>query len=162
MQKRKGRVQGKIIFWLVVFLLLTPVWYFAWQASQPMSMPEFGGRSYYTLLAERRQAYADLAQSYQAGHPNTEVKEGICFFSEVSIQLITELPTAGFYTLAGMFPVLQSRVNPTDLENGYVPDSITLLSFMPSWWDVFEKFVLGTIEYTPHGPVPYCRIEIPR
>lgn len=161
MQKRKGRVTEKIIFWLVVFLLLTPVWYFAWRASQPMSMPEFGGRSYFTLLAERQQAYADLAETYQTSHPNTEVRDGICFFSEVTIQLATELPTAGFYTLAGMYPSLQDQVNPTDLQDGLVPENVTWISFFPQWWNVFEQFVWNTIQHVPQGPVTYCRISMP-
>ena len=51
-----GLVKATLIF--LVILLVLPFVYFAWRAGQPMSMPEYGGRSYYELLAARQQAYS--------------------------------------------------------------------------------------------------------
>ncbi|HEY5157646.1 MAG TPA: hypothetical protein VII93_06735 [Anaerolineales bacterium] len=36
------------------------------------------------LLADRMQAYAELAQNYQASHPSVKVKNGMCFQVECS------------------------------------------------------------------------------
>ena len=58
-----------VISLLLVIALLTPSAYFAWHAGQPMSMPEFQGLSYFQFLAERQEAYDELAHSYQASHP---------------------------------------------------------------------------------------------
>ncbi len=71
----------KILGLVVIVALLAPIGYLAWRAGQPMSMPEYGGRTYYELLSERRQAYDELAHSYQASHPSVDVKNGACFFS---------------------------------------------------------------------------------
>jgi hypothetical protein len=147
----------KILGFLVVVALLAPVSYFAWRASQPMSMPEFGGRSYYQLLAERRQAYNTLAIEYQTNHPNVTVKSWTCFFSEISVELLA-IPNSGFYTLAAIYPDLQTKIDPRDIQNGYIPKNANWVNFLPKWWLVFEKFIWGTVIYIPHGPVPYCRI----
>jgi hypothetical protein len=150
----------KIIGLLVVVALLAPIGYLAWRAGQPMSMPEYGGLTYYELLAERRQAYTDQATVYQASHPNISVKFGACFFSEISVEVLA-IPNSAFYTLAAIYPKLQTRIDPRDIQNGYVPENVTWLNFLLNWWHVFEKFVWGTIEHVPHGPVPYCRIPAP-
>ena len=72
----------KIIALIVIIVLLAPIGYFAWRAGQPMSLPEYDGRTYYELLTERRQAYADLALEYQADHPDVNVKTKMCFQNE--------------------------------------------------------------------------------
>jgi hypothetical protein len=147
----------KILGLIVIVALLAPIGYFAWRAGQPMSMPEYKGRSYYELLAERRQAYDDLAKKYQASHPDVHVRMGTCFSSEMSADLLA-IPNSAYYTLAALYPSLQLRVDPIDIQNGYIPNNVNWVNLLPSWWQVFEKFVWGMIEYVPHGPVPYCRI----
>jgi hypothetical protein len=82
----------KVALLLVVILILTPIGYFAWRAGQPMSMSEYDGRTYYELLAERRQAYDNLATEYQASHPNTDVKVGMCFQAEIAVSVGNTLP----------------------------------------------------------------------
>ena len=150
----------KILGLIVIVAILAPFGYFAWRAGQPMSMPEYDGRTFYTLIAERRQAYNDLAVKYQAAHPNKTVRFGTCFFSEVSVEALSILNSA-FNILAAIYPKLKTRIDPRDIQNGYVPENVTWLNFLPNWWHVFEKFVWGTVEYVPHGPVPYCRIPAP-
>jgi hypothetical protein len=54
-----GAFKLVIVFSLILFII--PLVYFAWRAGQPMSMPDYGGRSYYQVLAERQQAYDDLS-----------------------------------------------------------------------------------------------------
>jgi hypothetical protein len=48
----------KILGFILIVAILAPFGYFAWRAGQPISMPEYDGRTYYELLAERREAYA--------------------------------------------------------------------------------------------------------
>ena len=85
----------KILGLVVIVALLAPIGYLAWRAGQPMSMPEYGGRSYYELLSERRQAYDDLATGYQTSHPNIDVKFGMCYRSEL-LMIAYNMPWAGF------------------------------------------------------------------
>ena len=40
----------KILGLIVIVALLVPIGYLAWRAGQPMSMPEYGGRTYYECL----------------------------------------------------------------------------------------------------------------
>jgi hypothetical protein len=63
----------KILGLIVIVAIMAPFGYFAWHAGQPMSMAEYDGRTFYTLIAERRQAYNDLAVEYQAA-PNKTVR----------------------------------------------------------------------------------------
>jgi len=150
----------KFLGLVVIVALLAPIGYFAWRASQPMSMPEYDGRTFYQLLSERRQAYDDLAQIYQASHPSVDVKNGACFFTEMSVELL-EIPISGRYALSAIYPNMQKSIDPRDIRNGYIPSNVTWVNILPSTWKVFEMFVWGTIEHAPDGPVPYCRILAP-
>jgi hypothetical protein len=143
---------------LLMLTLLAPLAYFAWRAGRPMSLPKFHELTYYQLMTKRRQAYDQLARSYQAGHPYLKVKAGICFDTELGIEIIGAVPNSGFYTLAAVFPSLKKYVNPQDAQRGYIPENVSATNFLPAWWVTFEKFVWGLIENAPHGPVAYCRI----
>lgn len=151
----------KSILVAVVFIMVVPPAYFAGRASQPMTLPQFKGLSYYRLVIERRQAYEKLAQNYQTIHPGHEVNYLTCFLPDTAIQIIGALPMAGFYALAGAWPELKEYVNPADLHKGLVPNHVTWLEFLPAWWKTFEKMVWGMITHTRHGPVAYCRISPP-
>lgn len=150
----------KIIGLLVVVALLAPIGYLAWRAGQPMSMPEYGGRTYYELLAERRQAYADLATEYQAGHPNADVKVGMCFRSEL-VMIAYNMPWAGFCSLAGIVPGLNSHIGPNASHLGCGQNNGSWLNFMSDWWDVYEHLTYNLLSHAEAGPVPYCRIQAP-
>ncbi|MBM3125277.1 MAG: hypothetical protein FJZ87_09400 [Chloroflexi bacterium] len=148
----------KIILAGLILVLIVPLAYLAWRAGQPMDMPQFGGLSYYQFMNERRQAYLDLAKQYQANHPDKDAKYGICFYTEVGLEVFAGFPSSGFYTLAGIYPQLESFVDPRDLRKGSVPRGVTWPGFLPAWWETYEKFVWGMAERSPHVPVPYCRI----
>ena len=153
-----GLVKTTLI--LLVLLLVLPFMYFAWRAGQPMSMPEYGGRTYYELLVERQQAYTDLGETYQKSHPNVEVKNGACFFTEILVELM-EIPMSARYALSSVYPSMQQSIDPQDVRNGYILKSVTWRNILPSSWKVFEMFLWGTFEHAPDGPVPYCRIPAP-
>ncbi len=152
---------AKAICALLLVALLTLLVYFAWRAGRPMDKLEFHNLTYYQLLSERQAAYDRLAQSYQAGHPNVQVKTGMCFGVEVFVEIAVSWPNSGFYTLAGALPYLKRFVNPWDLRHGYVPENVTLVNFLPAWWHTFELFDWGLIDHVPEGPVAYCRIATP-
>ncbi len=150
----------KVLGVIVIVALLAPIGYFAWRAGQPMSMQEYRGRTYYGLLAERRQAYDDLAHSYQASDPSVKVKNDACFFTEILVEAM-EIPMSGRYALSAIYSGMQQSIDPRDIRNGYIPTNVTWANILPSSWNVFERFVWGTISHAPNGPVPYCRISAP-
>jgi hypothetical protein len=150
----------KFLGLVVIVALLAPIGYFAWRAGQPLSMPEYGGRTFYQLLSERQQAYADLAHSYQTSHPNVDVKSGACFFTEILVEAM-EIPMAGRYALSAIYPGMLHSIDPRDIRNGYIPTNVTWANILPTSWNVFERFVWGTISHAPNGPEPYCRISAP-
>jgi hypothetical protein len=152
------KAMSKIILFGLLAALITPLAYFVWRANQPMGLPQFGGRTYVEWLEIRHASYEDLAGKYRVSHPREDVKDGICFLSEVGIQLVAAIPNSGFYALAGIYPSLQRFVDPRDRRDGLASPAISWLQFLPAWWETYEKFVWGMAEHAPHGPVPYCRI----
>jgi len=148
-----------IVFLLVV--LLTPLTFFGWRATQPMDMPEYHGLSYIQFLAERQDSYDALADTYRAIHPNVKVKNGICFGAELAVEITFSWPVSGLYTLAALSPSVKGHLNPQAIRLGLVPEHVTVISFLPAWWATFEKMVWGLAEHTPHGPVAYCRLAMP-
>jgi hypothetical protein len=152
----------KITLVLLVILVLTPIGYFTWRAGQPMDMLQYSRRTYYELLAERKAAYAVLAEKYQASHPNIDVNNGMCFTNEVMISVAYTLPWAGFCSLAEVIPPLQSLIGPSAKKAGCLLDQNgSITNFFQDWWATFEKMLFSSLEYRPHGPVAYCRISAP-
>jgi hypothetical protein len=146
---------------LLVILILTPIGYFTWRASQPISMPEYDGRTYYQLLAERRQAYADLATEYQASHPSVEVKPAMCFQTELAVSLASSLPWAGICAASEFVPALRFY-GPKSQRMGCGQMGGTWMNFPTTWWRTYEKLLYDDILSTrPQSPVPYCRIPVP-
>ncbi len=122
----------KVISALLLITLLTPIAYFAWLAGQPMSMPEFKGLSYFQFLAERQEGYDVLADTYQASHPNAKVKNGICFGSELAVEITFSWPVPSLYTLAAVSHTVKSHLNPQATRLGLVPEHVTVWSFLPA------------------------------
>jgi len=152
----------KIALLLVVILILMPIGYFAWRAGQPMSMPEYDGRTYYELLAERRQAYDELAAEYQAGHQDVEVKASMCYQNEVIVSVGYTLPWAGFCALSEMLPSLQKSIGPRAQQAGCSQnDDTSWLNILNVWWITFERMQYPLYEHRMIGPVTYCRIPTP-
>jgi hypothetical protein len=153
----------KVALLLLAAFILTPIGYFAWRAGQPMSMPEYDSRTYYELLAERRQAYATLAQAYQTSHPNVEVKAGMCYQNEFIMSVGYTLPWAGFCALSEVGPSLRGFIGPRARQAGCGQNENTSwLSLLNSWWMNFERMQYPMYEHRTAGPVPYCRIMPPQ
>ena len=155
------RLMFKIIGLLLIVALLVPVGYLAWRAGQPMSMPEYDSRTYYELLAERRQAYGDLATKYQISHPNSNVKPGMCFQSELVVSLASTLPWAGICAASEIIPALRIY-GPKSRQMGCGQMGGKWMNFPVTWWRTYEKLLYVDILSTaPDGPVTYCRITAP-
>jgi hypothetical protein len=151
----------KIIALIVIIVVLAPVGYFAWRAGQPMSLPEYDGRTYYELLAERRQAYDDLATDYQVQHPSVDVKTGMCFRVEMAVSLGTTLPWSALCTASELIPALRIY-GPKTRQMGCGQMGATWTTFLSSWWQTYEQLLYTDILSTRlEGPVPYCRIPAP-
>jgi hypothetical protein len=151
----------KFLGLVVIVALLAPIGYFAWRAGQPMSMPEYDGRTYYELLTERWQAYDRLAQEYQASHPNVEVKNGMCFQTELAVSFANTLPWAVICTASEFVPVLKIY-GPKSQRMGCGQMGGSLMDFPSTMWRTYEKLLyMDILKTRPQGPVQYCRISVP-
>ena len=83
----------------------------------------------------------------------------VSFFTEMSVELI-EIPVSIRYAISAIYPNIQQSIDPRDIRNVYIPTNVTWGNILPAMWKVFGKFVWGTIEHAPEGPVPYCRISV--
>jgi hypothetical protein len=154
------KVIGIMVTMLILVAILSPVIYFTWRAGQPMGMPEYDGRTYYELLIERRQAYEDLATEYQASHPNVDVKQGMCFSSEL-LMIAYNMPWSGFCTSVGIVPELGSLTGPNAARLGCGQGSGSWLNFPSESWSMYEHLTYDLLNHAEDGPVPYCRIPAP-
>jgi hypothetical protein len=126
-----------------------------------MSMPEYSGLTYYELLAERQQGYADMAAEYQASHPNADVKVGMCFQAELTISLMSTLPWSAVCATSEFIPALQVY-GPKSQRMGCGQRGGTWINFPSNWWRTYEELLYTDILATrPQGPVQYCRISAP-
>jgi len=151
----------KILGLVVIVALLAPIGYLAWRAGQPMSMPEYDGRTYYELLAERRQAYAEMATEYQASHPDVEVKDGMCYQLELLVSMTNTLPWSAVCAASEFMPFLRIY-GPHSQSLGCGQMGGVWSDFPSTWWRTYEKLLYSDILTTrSNGPVPYCRIPAP-
>lgn len=150
---------GRILLIIILATIIVPVGYLAWRADQPMDLPQFNGLTYYQYLKWREASYHQLAVDYRTAYPSAKMGGGLdmCFQDETGFTLGLKLPLAGFYTLAGAFPNLVEYVTPPDRH--YIPQDVSLLTFLPDWWWTYEAFVWDSAQHAPYGPVVYCRLQ---
>jgi hypothetical protein len=148
----------KILLIIVLATIVVPVGYLAWRAGQPMDLPQFSGLTYYEYLNWRKNTLHQMAVDYQAAHPYAKMGGGLdmCFNVEATGSFLLGLPMNEFYTLAGAFPGLEKYVPPRDRQS--IPQEVTLLTFLPSWWLTYEKYVWYVTETSIHTSVVYCRL----
>jgi hypothetical protein len=153
------KIISTTILVLLLVTIVVPVGYLAWRADQPMELPQFKGYTYDQYLNWRKDALHQMAVKYQTAHPNAKMGGGIdaCFNVDTAGDLGLKLPLAGFYTLAGIFPSLQNNIQKSDRQ--FVPKDVTLLTFLPNWWQIFESFVWDSASHAPATSVAYCRLE---
>jgi len=149
----------KLVLLVLLVTLVVPVGYLAWRADQPMALPQFKGLTYNQYLAWRKDAYHQMAVEYKASHLNAKMGGGLdmCYTVDTAGDLGLKLPLAGFYTLAGDYPNLVKYVTPEDRKD--IPKDVTLSTFLPDWWQIYETFVLDSAQYAPETFVSYCRLQ---
>ena len=129
----------------LLIAVLTPILYFAWRMGKPLPQPEFKGLSYYQYFEWRKMATEDAIAKYIVSHPNYEYT-GIgnpmtaCYSGDVLGAYLLLPPQAFSYTLAALAGKM-----PDELHS--LPTGVTLLNFMPKWWDTFE-YLFGITKFT--------------
>jgi hypothetical protein len=149
----------KTILIALLVAMLTPIPYFAWRMGKPLPQPEFKGLSYYQYFEWRKMATEDAIAKYIVSHPNYEYK-GIgnpmtaCYSGDVLGAYLLLPPQAFSFTLAALAGKM-----PDELHS--LPTGVTLLNFMPKWWDTFEYLLwYNQIHLDSFGSlVAECRIQ---
>jgi len=139
--------------------VLTPILYFAWRAAQPMELPEFKGLTYYQFLEWRSIAHNDLEVKYKVSHPQVNVKMGVCDTSNRLITFSVSMLQSWWYTYMALTLAPEEMVKFKSMQHSFAPDNVTLLTFFPSWWATYEKFIWSLVEYTPHTSLAECRLQ---
>jgi hypothetical protein len=143
----------------LLVVVLTPIPYFAWQMGKPLPQPEFRELTYYQFLEWRKMSTEDAIEKYMVSHPNFEYT-GIgepmtaCYSAHVFGGYVF-LPVQAFsYAFAALNGVKPYEKHP-------LPTSVTLLNFLPKWWDTFEYlFWYNQIHLDSFGSlVAMCRLQ---
>ncbi len=148
------------LLWIVLLLTIVfPIGWFVWRSNQPMDLPQFNGLSYRQYMAWQKISYHDTAVKYHETYPNKKMGGGLdmCYNVEFSGDLLARLPLSGLETLAGIFPSLKKVIEPAEWV--YIPQNVTLQTFLPNWWAIFEHYLWNGAEYQPNTSVVYCRLQ---
>jgi hypothetical protein len=143
----------------LLIAVLIPTLYFAWRMGKPLPQPEFKGLSYYQYFEWRKMATEDAIAKYIVSHPNYEYT-GIgnpmtaCYSGDIAGAYLLLPPQSFSYTLAALAGKMADELHP-------LPTGVTLLNFMPKWWDTFEYlFWYNEIRLDGFGSlVEFCRIR---
>jgi hypothetical protein len=157
---RKGlSLLFKTILLALLIAALTPILYFAWRMGKPLPQPEFKGLTYYQYMSWRKMAAEDAIAKYVAAHPGYEytgIGEPLtaCYSGHFSIMSFFGPAQAFSYTLAALAGKTPDKLHP-------LPTGVTLLNFMPKWWDTFEYLLwYNEIHLDSFGSlVEFCRIQ---
>ena len=149
----------RLLALILLIILVTPFANFFWHAGQKMALPQFNGLTYYQFMAWEKTAYAQLAGQYDRAHPGGKPVDGQCLAADV-VFVPVRYALAGFYALAGIYPGLQNYIDPGDIRDGTVEKGVTWLTFLPTWWDIFEKIVWSGVAAAHHGAASWCHLPL--
>lgn len=155
--KKTFAILFKILALVVLFAIVTPIVYFAWRMGQPMDLLEFNGLTYYQVREWKKMASEDLIAQYETSHPGKEYKGwgsrlGTCIGGDIPITLFVSVRAV---ILAWQSDELRLQA----VDHGMPDKPVTLWNLLPSLWNTYEKLTLSNIEYSPHAPAIYCRIQ---
>lgn len=148
----------RVILFVLIAALLTPILYFSWRAGQPMELPEFKGLTYYQFMEWRSIAHSDLEVNYQTAHPEVKVKAGVCENTNRVMTFSVGVLQSWWYTFLSLRDD-QDRLAMLQENYPVSNELVNWSTFMPSWWLSYEKLVLSLAQYTPHTSVAYCRLQ---
>jgi hypothetical protein len=140
---------------VLAIAILTPIVFFAWRAGQPMDLPEFGGRTYYQVLAERKTALYNKSLAYHEAHPAVRMSLNMCFAIETGITTLELFPATGAITLWYLIHTDEYYA----AKNHIYDLAISSAGFFPTWWKNYELGLLSDYRYV--DPVAYCNITPP-
>ena len=154
----------KIVILLIVIALITPVAYFAYCSTQPMTLPEFHGLTYIQFIQWRTMAYANLEAKYAQEHPRADgtprnglvAKPGLCEGVERAVTFTATVFQSWNYTFWS-WQNDQNRVEMLKARPPYpIPNEpVTSWNFLLWWWTSYEMIILGDLQYQPEVPLPY-------
>ena len=144
------KAAGFVFCSALLFILaigLTPSVYFSWRAGQPMEINEFGGKTFYQILVDRQQTYAEHEEQWQQTHVGEYPlgSKNMCFLVETLVVLVQK-PSMDFLLILHM----RSPGNPYYA----LPENVhykEIADFLPASWTLFEMSTLGLYQYIPHG-----------
>lgn len=132
---------------LILAIGLTPQVYLAWRAGQPMELTEFAGQTFYQVLEERQQTYAEHEEQWQQTHAGEFplVSKNMCFLIETLVVLVQKPSMDVLLVLHMRSPDNPYYGLPEDVYFNGIAD------FLPASWTLFEMSTLGLYQYIPHG-----------
>ena len=137
-------------FLLIAIVILTPPAYFAWRAGQPMELPEFGGKTFYQILAERQQAYAAHEEHWQQTHHGQYPlhSKNMCFITETVFVLGVVKPMMDYGLILHIkHPNEPYYRLPANVHYKGIAD------YLPATWTLFEMGALNLYQFIPHDPM---------
>jgi hypothetical protein len=142
-----GMVFNNVLL-LGMIAILMPGLYFYWRANQPMGLPEFGGKTFYQVLEERQQTYAEHEEQWRQTHDGEYPlgSKNMCFLLETFVVLY-EKPLMDYALIMHIHsPGNPSYVLPEGVHFNGIKD------FLAASWTMFEMSTLDLYQYIPHGP----------
>jgi hypothetical protein len=141
-----GRVFN-IVLLLVMIASLMPGLYFSWRVNQPMELPEFGGKTFYQVLVDRQQTYAEHEELWRRTHRGEYPlgSKNICFLLETFVVFVQK---------PSMEIVLVLHLRSPDDPYYALPEGVNfdgIANFLPASWTLFEMSTLGLYQHIPHG-----------
>lgn len=141
-----GRVFN-IVLLLVMIAGLMPGLFFVWRVNQPMELYEFGGKTFYQVLLDRQQTYAEHEEQWCQTHAGEFPlgSKNMCFLVETLVVLVQK-PSMDFLLILHMHsPDNPYYGLPEDVHFNGIAD------FPLASWTLFEMSTLGLYQYIPHG-----------
>jgi hypothetical protein len=137
----------KNILLLGMIAILTPGLYFYWRASQPMGLPEFGGKTFYQVLEERQQTYAEHEEQWRQTHDGEYPlgSKNMCILLETFVVL---------YEKTLMDYALIMHIHSPENPSYALPEGVHfngIKDFLPASWTMFEMSMLSLYQYIPQG-----------
>jgi hypothetical protein len=148
----------------LLLLILIPVLYFAWRATQPMELPEFNELSYVQYTEWRKLISQNAYNEYVINHPGYTYKspDG-CTDGSIVVEKTAMWYLSTEVVYAQDHPEITTTWDAVSL-SAIPTENTTVLNVLPQLWLVREKLIRHTMSQLANSPVPFCRqvnTEIP-
>ena len=135
---------------VILIVVLAPPIYFAWRAGQPMELPEFGGKTFYQILADRYRTYSAHEERWRLTHQGQYPlhSKNMCFIEEAVFVLVEVKPMMDY----GLILHIKHPNEPYYR----LPANVqyhSLLDYLPASWTLFEMGALNLYQFIPHDPM---------